>query len=429
MKRLILVLMGLSVLSGCSNRKEQRVSTNSTSSAPAPDLTLPDTSQARDTSTTTSARANQPVSALEQPASRTEAAKPRPGSPQHRQQRVAPKHSRATSDTSVKAYAPTLATARSRPTAARTDTATTAPADSSPAVPRDTATSRRDTTIAPRRDTSNAVRDTLASRRDTAPTSRSDSTTAAEVARTERNRDSTPKADTANTPRPDMASTPKADTATSKRDTVKTPAETTSTRADSSNAPSPSMATVPPSTAPAGNAAGRTLAVGTQIHAALDDSITSRRDTVGQRVSGHVMENVTGPGGHTLIAAGTPVQFTITRIRPSRSKSSQGRLALQADGVSLNGQLLPVQAEIKPVPRELRGRGVTGSDAAKVGGGAAAGAVLGGVVGGNTKGAVIGGVAGAAAGAVVANQTATRDVVVKAKTPVVMVLTAPLVTP
>jgi hypothetical protein len=72
---------------------------------------------------------------------------------------------------------------------------------------------------------------------------------------------------------------------------------------------------------------------------------------------------------------------------------------------------------------------VTGGDAAKVGGGAAAGAVVGGVVGGNTKGAVIGGVAGAAAGAVVAHQTATRDVVVKAKTPVVLVLTAPLVTP
>ena len=48
---------------------------------------------------------------------------------------------------------------------------------------------------------------------------------------------------------------------------------------------------------------------------------------------------------------------------------------------------------------------------------------------GNTKGAVIGGVAGAAAGAVVASQTATRDVVVKAKTPVVLVLTAPLVAP
>jgi hypothetical protein len=177
------------------------------------------------------------------------------------------------------------------------------------------------------------------------------------------------------------------------------------------------------------NTAARTLAIGTEIHAALDDSITSRRDTAGQQVSGHVMENVTGPSGQTLIAAGTPVRFTITRIRPALSKSSQGRLALQADGITVNGRLQPVQADMQPVPRELQGRGVTGSEAAKVGGGAAAGAVLGGVVGGNTKGAVIGGMAGAAAGAVVANQTATRDVVLKAKTPLVLVLTAPLVAP
>jgi uncharacterized membrane protein len=81
------------------------------------------------------------------------------------------------------------------------------------------------------------------------------------------------------------------------------------------------------------------------------------------------------------------------------------------------------------VPRELRGRGVTSGDAAKVGVGAVGGAVLGRVLGGSTKGAVVGGVVGAAGGAVVASQTATRDVVVKAKTPVTFVLTAPLVTP
>jgi hypothetical protein len=102
---------------------------------------------------------------------------------------------------------------------------------------------------------------------------------------------------------------------------------------------------------------------------------------------------------------------------------------LRVDSIALNGELATVKAETRAVPRELRGRGVTGGDAAKVGGGAAAGAVIGGVVGGNTRGAVIGGVAGAAAGAVVATQTATRDVIVKAKTPVVFVLTAPLVAP
>jgi hypothetical protein len=192
---------------------------------------------------------------------------------------------------------------------------------------------------------------------------------------------------------------------------------------------SASTAPAPSSTTPPVNVAARTLPIGTEIHAALDDSITSRRDTVGQTISAHVMENVTGADGRTLIAAGTPIRLTVTQIRPSRSKNSQGRLALGVHGIALSGQLVPVKAEVRPVPRELRGRGVTGSEVAKVGGGAAAGAVLGRVVGGNTRGAVIGGVAGAAAGAVVATQTATRDVVVKAKTPVVFVLTAPLVAP
>jgi hypothetical protein len=176
-------------------------------------------------------------------------------------------------------------------------------------------------------------------------------------------------------------------------------------------------------------AATRTVPTGTEIHAALDDSITSHSDTVGQIVSAHVMENVTGSDGRTLIAAGTPVRFTVTRISPAKSKNAQGKLALRADGIAINGQLRPVKADVRPVPSELRGRGVSGSDAAKVGVGAAGGAVLGRVIGGNTKGAVIGGVAGAAAGAVVASQTATRDIVVKAKTPVVIVLTEPITAP
>jgi len=205
-------------------------------------------------------------------------------------------------------------------------------------------------------------------------------------------------------------------------------AETAAPKPPIDSNPAAAAAAAPMRSATATTAASRTLPAGTEIHAALDDSITSRRDTVGQQVTGHVMENVLGQDGRTLIPAGTPVRFTITQIRPSRSKGSQGRLALRADSIDLSGQLRAVQADLRPVPRELRGRGITGSEAAKVGGGAAAGAVVGGVVG-NTKGAVIGGVAGAAAGAVVASQTATRDVTVKAKTPVVLMLTAPWVAP
>jgi hypothetical protein len=139
------------------------------------------------------------------------------------------------------------------------------------------------------------------------------------------------------------------------------------------------------------------------------------------------MENVPASDGKTLIAAGAPVRFTVTRLSAAKSKSAQGRLALQVDGIGIGGELRKVSADVRPVPHELRGRGVGGSEAAKVGVGAVGGAVLGRVIGGDTRGAVIGGVVGAAGGAVVASQTASRDVVVKARTPVVFVLTEPLV--
>lgn len=238
---------------------------------------------------------------------------------------------------------------------------------------------------------------------------------------------STPK-DTNTAARGPDTSSAKPDTIRAASDTART-TDTASTRlADTTRAVDTANAAagVSPMTSPA---ATRTLPVGTEIHAALDESINSRQDTVGKTVTASITENVTGSDGRTLIAAGTPVRLTVTRLTPAKSKGSQGSLVLRVDGIALNGQLLPVKADIRPVPRELRGRGVTGSEAAKVGVGAAGGAVLGRVLGGNTKGAVIGGVVGAAGGAVVASQTATRDVVVKAKTPMVLVLTDPLTAP
>lgn len=224
-------------------------------------------------------------------------------------------------------------------------------------------------------------------------------------------------------PAPAPVPTPAADTvATRSVDTVST-AGTGTTVARDTASPAPRSA--------ATNTAlgARTLPIGTEIHAALDDSINSRTDTAGRVITAVVMENVTGSDGKTLIAAGAPVRFTVTRLSAAKSKSAQGRLVLRADSIGLSGQLRKVSANVQAVPHELRGRGVGTSEAAKVGVGAAGGAVLGRVLGGNTKGAVIGGVVGAAGGAVVASQTASRDVVVKAKTPVTFVLTEPLVAP
>jgi hypothetical protein len=373
MKQLAYVLAGLLVLSACSESPQRRTAATTERA----DLTLPDTVGRRDTSVTIT-RTDQPVSPVEQTApSDTAPAKIARRVPPKPKPRVRTQPSAV--DSGVQAYAPIPPPESTRP--AEPTVADMTPTPVQPDTAPQTASGK----------------------------SRFDSVPAVPI-------------DTGSSPATPADSAPPAE-----KDTlaVSTPG-TTSTSATDTMVASPS-ATESPN--PATSVAARTLASGTQIHAALGDSISSRRDTVGHQVAGHVMENVVGPDGKTLIPAGTPVRFTITRLRAARSKNSQGRLALRADGIALNGQLRPVKAEVRPVPRELRGRGVTAEEVAKVGGGAAAGAVLGRVIGGNTRGAVIGGVAGAAAGTVLATQTSTRDVVVKAKTPVVLVLAEPLVVP
>jgi hypothetical protein len=187
---------------------------------------------------------------------------------------------------------------------------------------------------------------------------------------------------------------------------------------------SPAASTAPPLP----SAGTRTLPTGTEIHAALDDSISSRRDSAGKAITAEVMQAVSDPGGTVVIPAGARVRLTVTRLAPAGSRSAaDGQLALRVDEITIGDSVVPVKARLGQIPHRLEGRGVTGSEAAKVGAGAAAGAVAGRVLGGDAKGAVIGGVVGAAGGAAVATQTAKRDVVVAARTPVSFVLAAPLV--
>jgi hypothetical protein len=171
-----------------------------------------------------------------------------------------------------------------------------------------------------------------------------------------------------------------------------------------------------------------TLPAGTEIHAALDDSINSRRDSAGKSITAEVMQAVSDAGGAVVIPAGSRVRLTVTSLAPAGSRSAaDGQVAFRVDEITIGDSVVPVKARVGQIPHRLEGRGVTGSEAAKVGAGAAAGAVAGRVLGGDAKGAVIGGVVGAAGGAAVATQTAKRDVVVAARTPVSFVLDAPLV--
>ncbi len=218
-----------------------------------------------------------------------------------------------------------------------------------------------------------------------------------------------------------VSDTARAADTVSSADTAAAPSAAGDTSADVE--PSPTSAAVSPSAATT-----HTLPAGTEIHAALDDSISSRRDSAGRQITAEVMQAVSDPGGAVVIPAGARVRLTVTQLAPAGSRSaSDGQLALRVDAITIGDSVVPVKARIQQVPHELQGRGVTGSEAAKVGAGAAAGAVAGRVLGGDAKGAVIGGVVGAAGGAAVATQTAKRDVVVAARTPVSFVLDAPLV--
>jgi hypothetical protein len=168
------------------------------------------------------------------------------------------------------------------------------------------------------------------------------------------------------------------------------------------------------------------LPAGTEFRALLEDSIHSLRNSEGQRVTARVPDDLRAADGTVLVPSGSLIRLTIARLRPARSRSAKdGELELHADSIVIANAAYAVVADVRPVPHELRGRGVTAGEAEKVAAGAAVGAVAGGVITGKTKGAVIGGVVGAAGGAVVAAQTASRDVVVAPRTLMVLVLTAP----
>ena len=241
--------------------------------------------------------------------------------------------------------------------------------------------------------------------------------------------------DRSGVPAPTADVTPAIDTALP--DSTQTHSSPTTTASPEPDPPAtprtePIKTAAPPASAPSPRADDRTaragvVPAGTEIHAALVDSLHSRRDSVGTVVTARVLQNVTDGIGSVFIPADALIQLTVTRLEPAESRSAaDGRLELRVDGVRIGDDLRVIDAELGGVPHELKGRGVTGSEAGKVAAGTAAGAVAGRVIGGDTRGAVIGGAVGAAAGAAVAAQTADRDIVVKPRTPIVMVLRTPL---
>ena len=203
------------------------------------------------------------------------------------------------------------------------------------------------------------------------------------------------------------------------------PAPTPAAAAPASRPPAPKPTTTqsrPPAPPPP---ATKTIAAGTTFDVAVTDTITSRKNHVGDAFTAHVV--VDAGAGASAIPTGAEVHGTIVEVKPAPNPSTPGTLTLAVSSITINGKSYDVEAKIDSLETVRQGRGVTTGDAAKVGAGAVAGAILGRVIGGNKKGTIIGGVVGAAAGAGVAATSKDSDIVLPAGAHIHLTLTKALV--
>jgi hypothetical protein len=167
--------------------------------------------------------------------------------------------------------------------------------------------------------------------------------------------------------------------------------------------------------APAPPAGPPTLAAGSVITATMNDSISSRKNKVGDVVTARVGSDLKDANGRVVVPAGSNVAIKITAIHESENKGDKtGTLTLAVQDITVNGRTYAIDATVDQVERQLVGRKTNAGDIAKVGVGTGIGAIVGRVIGGGTGGAVVGGVIGGAVGAQRAVETKDRDVVVAA---------------
>ena len=195
--------------------------------------------------------------------------------------------------------------------------------------------------------------------------------------------------------------------------------------AEPAPAPAPKPAP-PPAPAPV-RSRTLTLASSAAIEATTQRTISSRTDKAGETFTASVSSDVKDSRGRVVIPAGSTVNLTITELQAANDKGkADGRITVSVSSVTVGGQTYPVSASITSMAHTLKGRGVGAAEVEKTAAGAVLGGIAGRVIGGNKRGTIIGAVVGGAAGAAIAVQTANRDVVVVAGTPIVITLNEPV---
>ena len=194
-------------------------------------------------------------------------------------------------------------------------------------------------------------------------------------------------------------------------------ATTSNTSQAASATPTPDP---PPATGEPARSEGIEIPSGTLLRVRVDQALSTRRNSRGDRFTATLTDSVI-VNGQPVLPSGTRLAGHVLVSSPSRRLRGRARLVLALDSFERDGQRYPIAT--------MAAARVSGSHKKRnlvaIGGGAGTGAAIGAIAGGGV-GAAVGAGAGAVAGTVGAAVTGKKQVVIPAETVVRFTLGAPV---
>ena len=164
-----------------------------------------------------------------------------------------------------------------------------------------------------------------------------------------------------------------------------------------------------------------TLVSGTNIVAALQSTVDTGNNHVGDKISLRTLEDVV-VNGSTVVPAGATINGEVTHVDPAGRVAGGAELTLRFTELVVSGGM---SYAISAVPLRLEGKGDAKESAIEIGGGAVAGGIIGAILGGNNSVAK-GAVAGAVVGTGVAVATKGNQIVLPAGQKIRVTLDGPV---
>jgi hypothetical protein len=189
-----------------------------------------------------------------------------------------------------------------------------------------------------------------------------------------------------------------------------TTTDASSAAGSSSTADSSKEAPKPPSVVERLTSRPITLPEGTVFTVRLNETVSSKSNSSGDRFTGTVEEPVE-VGGKVVIPKGAEVTGTVTDAQPLGKIKGAASLRLVLNSVTVKDARYNI--ETSAVARSMKGKGKRTAEIG--GGGAALGGIIGGLAGGG-KGAAVGILAGGGAGVAGGAFTGNKDIVLPAET-------------